>query len=104
MATSNNQRRFREDRSTWPMSTLLPPKNRAAGRGYVCAVAGLIPGLGLLLGPLAIVFGWVGWRRFQRDPAIWGGGHALLSIVLGSLEILVNVVGFGFIAKGVGLI
>ncbi|HEY8506027.1 MAG TPA: hypothetical protein VIL46_15685 [Gemmataceae bacterium] len=84
------------------MSALLPPTNPEAARGYVCAMLGLIPVAGLLLGPAAVAFGWAGWRRFRRDPSARGGGHAAVSMAMGVLEAVVNLTGLALIARGLG--
>ena len=96
------RRRPAEDRSEWAMSTLLPPNNRPAGRSYVLALFGLIPGLGALLGPTAVAFGWFGLRQHRRDPKAMGKGHAMVGMTLGVLEILVNALGWSLIALGLG--
>jgi hypothetical protein len=76
------------------------PRNRAAVQAYRCALYGLIPGVGLLLGGAAIVYGIVGRRRFHEDPELRGLGHAIAGIVLGTLELLSNGIGLAFIWVG----
>ena len=66
------------------------PKNRPAVLAYRCAVVGLLPGIGLLLGGVAIGLGVVGRRRFLADPELRGLGHSIAAIVLGVLELLTN--------------
>ncbi len=77
------------------------PRNRAAVLAYRCAVFGLIPGLGLLLGGAAIGLGIVGRKRFLADPEQRGLGHAMAGIVLGALELLTNAIGLACIWVGV---
>jgi hypothetical protein len=90
MSGSNPRRRPRShDKSDLPV-TFLPQGNPHARRAYLCAVLGLIPGCGLLLGLPAIVFGRLGYRAGKADPASRGVGHAFVSMLLGGLEILVN--------------
>ncbi len=67
------------------VSTLIPYKNSAALIGYYISVGALIPIIGLLLGPIAVVLGIIGMRRYYRDPAIKGIAHAWVAIVLGGL-------------------
>lgn len=85
-----------------PKEPALVPQmnNPPAKAAYRCAVYGLIPGAGLLLGPAAMFLGMLGWRHFRKAPQGLGAGHAVAAILLGSLELLSNVVGFWFIAIG----
>lgn len=76
------------------------PPNRPAVASYRCAVYGMIPLLGLILGPAAICWGVVGWRRYRSHPDERGHAHALFGIIVGSLEILTNILGFYFIWLG----
>lgn len=85
--------RKRADRAELPL-TFLPQSNRQARIAYICALIGLIPAVGLLIGPVAAVFGWLGFRKAGQLPNKDGIGHSFVSIVLGLLE---------FAAAGVGL-
>jgi hypothetical protein len=67
------------------VSTLIPYKNPPALIGYYTSIASLIPGLGLLLGPVAIVLGIVGFRAYRREPNLKGAAHAWVAIILGAL-------------------
>ena len=91
-AKPRRRRSRSEDKSEQPV-TFLPVGNPQARRAYLCAVIGLIPGFGLLLGLPALLFGWLGYRAGKADPAHRGMGHAFVSIVLGILEIIVNSAG-----------
>jgi hypothetical protein len=48
-------------------------------------VYGLIPGAGLLLGPLALLLGVVARRRGKTDPAFTANHLATAAIILGGL-------------------
>jgi hypothetical protein len=72
------------------VSTIIPYQNGMALAGYYTGVFSLIPGIGLLLGPMAIIFGIVGLRRVRAIPEVKGTGHAITGIVLGSLTTLAN--------------
>jgi hypothetical protein len=65
------------------VSTLIPYKNGMALAAYYVSVASLIPGLGILTGPVAIGLGVAGVRAYRRNPAIKGVVHAWVGIVLG---------------------
>jgi hypothetical protein len=75
-------------------------KNPSALAAYRCAVYGLIPLAGLILGPAAVTLGILGWRHFRLHPDDKGLGHAATGIILGLLELLTNCVGLTFIWIG----
>ena len=95
--TSEPARRRRNDRSEAPVS-FLPEGNPAARRAYLFALAGLAPGLGIICGPLATVFGIVGLRAAERDKDKRGRGHAFLSRLLGPIEFVCNAAGLACLA------
>ncbi len=72
---------------------LIPTKNPWALTAYYVGVFSLIPCLGLVLGPTALIFGVLGLQRVKRIPALVGRGHAIAGIVLGSLAIVANIAG-----------
>jgi hypothetical protein len=72
------------------ISTLIPYKNPKALIAYYLGVFGLIPCLGALLGPAALILGILGLRLVRQYPTAKGTGHAIAGIVLGSLELLAN--------------
>ena len=76
------------------------PNNPKALAAYRCAIYGLIPVAGLLLGPIAVALGILGWRHFRNHPGDRGGGHAAAGVILGLLELLTNGIGLSFIAFG----
>lgn len=84
------RRRRRDDEYENPTGGLIPYENGFALAGYYCGVFGLIPGLGLILGPLALIFGIVGVRNKSRHPERGGTAHAIVGIVLGTLATLAN--------------
>lgn len=67
------------------VETVIPLKNLPALLAYYAAIFALIPGVGLLLAPLAFVLGLVGRSKVKRDPRIKGTAHAWVGIVLGGL-------------------
>ena len=100
IATAEPARRRKNDRSEVPVS-FLPDGNPNARRAYLCAVLGLIPGLGLLLGPPAIVFGILGRRVALKDEFQRGLGHAFVSRLVGGVELVLAAVGWACLAKAV---
>ena len=73
------------------LTGLIPYRNPPALVGYYLLVASLIPVLGLVLGPVAVMFGVAGLRKRRREPACRGLAHAIVAIVLGSLTGLANL-------------
>jgi WD40 repeat protein len=71
-------------------STIIPYKNGLALAAYYCGVFSLICGLGLVLGPTALILGILGLRYRRANPTAKGAGHAVIGIVMGSLATLVN--------------
>jgi hypothetical protein len=95
-------RRRKNDRSQVPVS-FLPQGNPAARRAYLFAVFGLIPGLGLLCGPFALVYGILGGRAARRDEHGRGRGHALVSRLLGGGEVVFSAGGYACLARWLDL-
>jgi hypothetical protein len=93
--------RKRADRNEAP-SSFLPQSNPRARSAYIGAIIGLIPIVGLVFGPFAIFFGWLGYRAAKTEPASDGLGHAFVSIVLGALEFLTNGAGLILLAVHYG--
>jgi phage FluMu protein Com len=71
-------------------SSLIPYKNGKALVAYYCGVFSLIPCLGLILGPIALIFGILGYRYAKAYPTAKGMGHAIAGIVLGGLSTVGN--------------
>ena len=93
------RRKPRPDKSELPVS-FLPEGNRPAKYAYVAALVGLVPGVGLVCGPVALVLGQVGRRRARADEQKRGVGHAALSVMLGGLEAVCNALGLYFVGLG----
>jgi hypothetical protein len=86
------------------ISSLIPYKNGKALVAYYCGVFSLIPCAGLILGPIALIFGILGYRYAKAYPTAKGLGHAIAGIVLGGLTTLGNwgIVIIGLIGALVG--
>ena len=74
------------------LATLIPYRNPKSLVSYYCGVFGLIPVLGFVLGPIALIFGILALKYVGQNPSAKGTGHAITGIVLGSLTILGHVV------------
>src|SRR5262249_41475050 len=97
-ASANLPRRRQHDRSEIPVS-FLPEGNPAARHGYLFAIVGLIPGLGLVCGLPALVFGILGGRAAHRDEFERGMGHAYFSRLAGTFEFICNATGLALLAR-----
>jgi hypothetical protein len=75
--------------------------NWQARLGWNCAMWGLIPVAGLPLGVGALVLGLLGYRRVRRSPEDLGIRHAVGALIMGPIEIAVNVAGLACIARGI---
>lgn len=73
------------------MRQLIPSENPKSLVAYYCGVFALIPPVGLVLGPLALLFGILGLRTAGKDPKGKGSGHSLAGIVLGPIAFLVSL-------------
>ena len=67
--------------------------NWPAKHGWCCALWGLIPLAGLPLGIAAMLLGWFGWKHARQRPQDVGYHLALGAIILGVMEVLVNLGG-----------
>lgn len=83
-----------------PVSPETEARHRAARKAFRVGVAGLVPGLGLVLGPLAVVLGGLVRRQAIRDPqfSLWGPAYA--AIGLGGVVTVCNWVGFTLMFLG----
>ena len=83
-------RNIRHDSASDAVSTIIPYKNARALLAYYLGVFSLIPCLGLLLGPAALVLGILGLRYVRANPTAKGTGHAIAGIIMGVLTTLAN--------------
>lgn len=95
-------RRRRGDRASEEavLTLTVPIANWQARLGWQAAMWGLIPVAGLALGIIAVALGALGYRRVRRRPDDLGIRHAVGALILGSIEILVNLAGLGCIGYG----
>ncbi len=97
--SSGRVRRVVAEEVDTPFAGLGEGPNRLARLAYLIVLAGLVPGLGLLLGPIAAILGLFAYRR-RFDPAFTAEGAALAAIILGTLVTLTNGVGLALMIAG----
>jgi Domain of unknown function (DUF4190) len=88
------RRRRREDSSgDDAVATLIPYRNPKALIAYYCGMFTVLPLIGLVLGPTAVVLGIMGLRYKKQNPTAKGTGHAVVGIVLGVLFFPIGLIG-----------
>jgi hypothetical protein len=87
------RRRGIAEEADTPFGPDVEEPNRPALRAYRLSVWGLIPPLGLILGPLAVVLGSRARARARTDPDFTAWGPVLASIILGALVAVTNWAG-----------
>ena len=75
------------------LSGLIPYNNGAALGGYYCGIFSIIPCLGAVLGPTAVVLGIIGLRNVAREPQRKGKVHAWIAVIAGAVFGLLNLAG-----------
>jgi hypothetical protein len=93
-------RRRTNDESSTPFASGLDSRNPMALTAYRLSVVGLIPFLGLVLGPLSLILGFIAWRRDRNLADGPRGGPAVPAMILGSLTLLTNWVGLALMVIG----
>lgn len=78
------------------VATIIPYRNGMALAAYYCGVFGLIPILGFVLGPLALIFGIIGFIKARKSPEAHGTGHAIAGIILGIIDPILWI-GIGYL-------
>lgn len=86
------RRRRDDDEDDDIVRTLVPTRNPKALVAYYCGIFGLIPMLGFILGPIALLFGILGLRHASLYRKAKGGGHAIAGLILGPLDLIISVV------------
>jgi hypothetical protein len=94
------KRRGIAEESDSPFGGPVEAPNRSAIWAYRVAVLGLIPGLGLGLGPAAIVWGLLALLRGRRDSEFTARGPATAAVLLGALTSLTNWIGLTLVIRG----
>ena len=97
----DEEERPRRRKGRGGVSHVVPYTNPMALAGYYCGFGSLLPALGCLLGPLAIVLGIMGVIKVRKNPEVHGTAHAITGILLGLLGGTVMSaiwIGLGYVA------
>lgn len=81
------------------VATLIPWRNSCALIGYYLGIFGLIPVLGCILAPAAIVLGVLGIVHWKKNHQSHGLVHAIVAILCGVIGVVIS----GFIIMGLAL-
>jgi hypothetical protein len=78
------------DEENGEQASYIPYENPKALAAYYLGIFAMVPILGLLLAPCAIVLGILGLRKARTNPQIKGGVHAAIGVTLGVLSLIYN--------------
>ena len=81
------------------VATLIPWRNSCALIGYYLGIFGLIPVLGCILAPAAIVLGVLGIVHWKKNHQSHGLVHAIVAILCGVIGVVISA----FIIMGLAL-
>jgi hypothetical protein len=103
--TSRRRSRGRssEKHADIPISPFAAKCNRDVFRAYRLSLFGVIPFLGLVLGPLAVFMASRILRKARDDPDFSAQAHAYASIFLGTLSAATNWIGLALMLLGLYL-
>jgi hypothetical protein len=97
---TRNARRAGRGRDDTKFGSRALDKKGLGWLAYRCGVIGLIPFVGLVLGPMALVLGLIAWLRDRRGPHLLGLGPALAGMLLGGIISLANWAGLALMIYG----
>jgi hypothetical protein len=83
-----------------PLSPETEARHRAARTAYRVAVLGLVPGLGLVFGPVAVGLGVLARQRGLKDLEFTLWGPVFAAIIFGAIEGVFNWAGFTLMFLG----
>jgi hypothetical protein len=67
-----------------------PATTTGALFAYRCGAIGLIPGLGAVLGPIAVIAGLLSLRYIKTHPTVKGTGYCVAGMVMGLIGTVVG--------------
>src|SRR5207245_395004 len=94
------RRRSVAPESDSPFAAEVAAHNRPALRAYRLALLSILPGAGLIAGPIASVLGLRARLRGRRDPHFTARSPAMAAFILGTTCAVTNWVGFTLMYLG----
>ncbi|MBE3037454.1 MAG: DUF4190 domain-containing protein [Chloroflexi bacterium] len=82
------------------IAVIIPYKNPHALMAYYFGIFAIIPCIGLLLGPAAVVLGIMGLKRAKTQPESKGKIHAWVGIICGAVFTLIYLAVLVFFGVG----
>jgi hypothetical protein len=95
------RKRDRSEDPDSPFGVRAEGSNLSALRAYRLSLYGLIPVVGLVLGPTAVLLGAWAARRGRRDPTFTARGPAVAAVIIGTIDSLTNWAGVGLMILGI---
>lgn len=99
---SGRKSRKRDANSGWSVPYLEHASKHFpdAARAYSWSIYGMVPFLGLLLGPLAVLLGGSALRRGRGNPEFRGTALCVAAMVIGGLSALTQWAGLWLMLRG----
>ena len=72
--------------------SIVPTKNKSSLVAYYCGIFSLIPCVSLILGPIAVIAGFMGLKNKKENPEVSGTVHSWIGIVVGSFTFLAHLI------------
>src|SRR5262245_58726550 len=93
-------RRRRDEEEGDVTGGVIPYTNAKALMSYYCGVFSLIPCVGIVLGPIAILLGMLGFSYANKHPKASGKAHAIVGMILGTIVVVGHLAVGTLIAAG----
>jgi len=99
---SARKRRKRDPNGGWNVPYLEHASIHAPGaaRAYSWSIYSMVPVLGLLIGPLSILLGWLALCRGRRVPEFRGRALCMAAMIIGALVTLTQWGGVWLMIRG----
>lgn len=79
------------------VGVMIPTGNKPALIAYYVSLCALIPGLGIVAGVVAVIYGVKGIRLASAHPEVRGGLHAWFGVLFGGFFAVVWLVGLALV-------
>jgi hypothetical protein len=85
------------------LARMIPTENPKALIAYYVGIFSFFPGLCVVLGPVAFIYGILGLRAYQANPAISGRVHSWIGIIVGGISGILGIAFFVWLYGSVGV-